>query len=123
MSNARSPREVCSTTIGTNGLMVLASFACTPGFLPNVATADRRPVRADYVAAAAAPRGASSASGRPELPAATLRALLAGRPKLLPRLRLLDADRLRLGHEQLDREPFGDVGAQPFELTVLLDSL
>ena len=26
MSNTRSPREVCSTTIGTSGLMVLASF-------------------------------------------------------------------------------------------------
>src|ERR1700752_1803013 len=26
MSNARSPREVCSTTIGTSGLIVLASF-------------------------------------------------------------------------------------------------
>ena len=26
MSNARSPREVCSTTMGTSGLMVLASF-------------------------------------------------------------------------------------------------
>src|SRR3954471_3327939 len=26
MSNARSPREVCSTTIGTSGLTVLASF-------------------------------------------------------------------------------------------------
>src|SRR5215213_860326 len=26
MSNARSPREVCSTTMGTRGLMVLAVF-------------------------------------------------------------------------------------------------
>src|SRR5437588_12184936 len=38
MSNARSPREVCSTTIGTSGLIVLASFAFCGGFLPNVAT-------------------------------------------------------------------------------------
>src|ERR1700679_4147607 len=33
MSNARSPREVCSTTIGINGLMVLALFRL-PGSIP-----------------------------------------------------------------------------------------
>ena len=33
MSNARSPREVCSTTIGTSGLTVLASFASFARFL------------------------------------------------------------------------------------------
>ena len=31
MSNARSPREVCSTTIGTRGLMVLALFRSAGG--------------------------------------------------------------------------------------------
>src|SRR6516162_8895002 len=39
MSKARSPREVCSTTIGTSGLIVLASFACRAGFLPTLAMA------------------------------------------------------------------------------------
>src|SRR5437588_513335 len=34
MSNARSPREVCSTTIGTSGLMLLASFASSIRILP-----------------------------------------------------------------------------------------
>src|SRR5215210_4457189 len=33
MSNARSPREVCSTTIGTSGLTVLASF-CVSASIP-----------------------------------------------------------------------------------------
>src|SRR5689334_14029028 len=32
MSNARSPREVCSTTIGTSGLTVLASFRVSASF-------------------------------------------------------------------------------------------
>src|SRR5215471_8676035 len=98
MSNARSPREVCSTTIGTSGLMVLASFACTPGFLPNVAIAPGVP---PGVPAAPKPTRGSAAGG-PQL-ARSLRGLfLARRPQLLARLGLLDADRRRLGYEQFD---------------------
>src|SRR5579884_2920267 len=87
MSKARSPREVCSTTIGTSGLIVLASFASSAGFLPTLATAALRP------------DGALRAPWRPQLP--LLPALLAGRPQLLPGLGLLHADRLGLFDQQL----------------------
>src|SRR5437016_2900197 len=102
MSNARSPREVCSTTIGTSGLIVLASFASSAGFLPNVATARPRPGRA-------------SAPRRPELARAPSGVLLAGLPQLLAGLGLLDRDRLRLAHEQLERLARGHVAPDPFQ--------
>jgi hypothetical protein len=38
MSKARSPRDVCSTTMGTRGLMVLASFSVV-GAVPAVGAA------------------------------------------------------------------------------------
>src|SRR5205085_670901 len=101
MSNARSPREVCSTTIGTSGLMVLASFAYTPGFLPNVAIGLSQPD--------------ASALGRPELSRPLLRPFLARCPELLPRLRLLHADRFGLVHQQLQRHLVGDVLAHPLQ--------
>src|SRR5947209_3315357 len=117
MSNARSPREVCSTTIGTSGLMFLASFACSAGFLPNVA---------DGVARPGGPAERSGAR-RPELGAAALALLRASRrPQLLSRLRLFDRDRLRLAHEQLKRLAAGHVvpdGLEPSGTFELADQL
>ena len=97
MSNARSPREVCSTTIGTSGLMVLASFACAPGFLPNVAIAGCRAALGSGREPASASRASRAARPPPS------GSSLPGRPQLLARLRLLDADRLRALDDQLER--------------------
>src|SRR5436190_6268815 len=105
MSNARSPREVCSTTIGTSGLMVLASFACTPGFLPNVATARSRQFG----------WAGLLGTGCPQLPRTALLGFLAGRPQLPTCLRLLDADRLGLTDQQLARHLLRHVLAEVVE--------
>ena len=69
MSNARSPREVCSTTIGTSGLTVLASFRFSRS---NPADGDGLPARSgessNWPGGPDAGRPASSASaGRPAL--------------------------------------------------------
>src|SRR6202007_3030505 len=82
MSNARSPREVCSTTMGTSGLMLLA-LVCLR--------------RADSFPRLAARRGIV---GGPQPPGDRRRgglcaALALGRPQLLPRVRLRDRDRTR----------------------------
>src|SRR5690242_14740213 len=94
MSKARSPREVCSTTIGTSGLIEPASLATPTGAQPTEPAAC--PLRA----------------GRPDLPAARLVLLLVGRPQLLARRRLLHRDRLCALDEQVDRLAHGDVLAQ-----------
>src|SRR5690242_11476124 len=124
MSNARSPREVCSTTMGTSGLMFLASFACAAGFLPNVATAlcGRSGITTGRTPGSERARPSSaaggSAPGRPKTSSARagrLRVFLAGCPQLLSRLRLLDADRLGLADEQLERLAGRDVLAHAVE--------
>src|SRR4029077_4700303 len=98
MSNARSPREVCSTTIGTSGLIVLASFTSSAGFLPNVAIAGMRPDSTHQQSRfGLAPRG-------PKLTAPgslAFFARLARRPQLLTSLRLLDGDRLGLADQEI----------------------
>src|SRR5450755_2194278 len=147
MSNARSPREVCSTTIGTSGLMVLALSR----FLGrNPSTAGRSVGRIAGAGTIPAARGESSsgerpsdrvqnrsrqgpanagsasATGRPELAGALLGRLLPRCPKLLPRLRLLDGDRLGLAHDQVDRLTGGEVAAgalEPIGLAQLLEQL
>src|ERR671915_927946 len=100
MSNARSPREVCSTTIGTSGLTVLASFrfrrsspACFPGWRARRQTSNRR-----------APLRPVVRLGRrgPELPGSAALGL-ARRPQLVARPRLLDRDRLRGFGDDVER--------------------
>src|SRR5581483_1527061 len=61
------------------------------------------------------PGDAWSAAGRPELTRAALGAFLARGPQLLASLGLLDADRLGLGHEQLDGLAGGHLLAHPIE--------
>ena len=58
MSNARSPREVCSTTIGTSGLTVLASliFAVAGGYETLLAIAAPPTILINLVVDAAAIR-------------------------------------------------------------------
>src|SRR5262249_11847095 len=88
MSKARSPREVCSTTIGTRGLMARDSIE-----------AGRRTCeRAGLVVA-----------GRPELCLFLLALLLLGSPDLLPRLGLLEGNRLRRLGDDVDRLAHDDV--------------
>src|SRR5438067_4989704 len=116
MSNARSPREVCSTTIGTSGLIVLASFASSAGFLPNVATGMLRPDCFRRTSEA-------SAAGRPQLPAPLLGSFLAGRPQRVACLRLLDRDGLRLPDQQLRGLVVGDLLTHPLQAIVLAQVL
>src|ERR687886_782804 len=100
MSNARSPREVCSTTIGTSGLTVLASFRfeySNPArhqgtAAPRLhATAGRRsPGQPGPFGQTA--RLPPSGTGGPELAGAG-RLAGPGGPQLVARLGLLDRDR------------------------------
>src|SRR4051812_6110105 len=104
MSNARSPREVCSTTIGTSGLTVLASFRfgrLSPAAqLPGLG-ARRQPSNRIGPAFPAERLGTRG----PELACrAALGAFgVTGRPELVAGLRLLDRDRLRGLRDQVER--------------------
>src|ERR1700704_3976461 len=123
MSNARSPREVCSTTIGTSGLIFLAlvSLRCPDS--------SKRLARRSRIA-----RG-PQLGGRPgRLPCAGLLPLgvLPWRPQLLARLRLRGSDRGRAIGDQLDGQPRCEIlaqlvqtpgGAQVFEQLGRLDLL
>src|SRR5579859_26500 len=100
MSNARSPREVCSTTIGISGLMVLALFRL-PGLIPPGKCKAAPPPRRVYQPARRAPEGRSLTS--------------TGRPELLARGRTLGRDRDRGGDETVDRRLGGDILAQLLE--------
>src|SRR5947209_14470722 len=120
MSNARSPREVCSTTMGTSGLIVLASFASSGGFLhgSNVPGAGRRaraPGRWGPRARPPPERDRGLGARRPDLAGALAGLLAAGGPELLARLGLLDGDRHSLAHEQLRGLAGGDVVAHALE--------
>ena len=99
MSNARSPREVCSTTIGTSGLMVLASFRFL-GRIPAECSnrPSSRPARSARTGSRAVFYGVCGPRlpGVQSCPVPCSARLLAGRPELLARLGLLDADRLGL---------------------------
>src|SRR5918999_4284638 len=101
MSNARSPREVCSTTIGTSGLTVLASFrfrrsspACFPGWRARRQTSNRRAPLWPVVRLGRRgpePAGGGALGGG------------SGRPQLVARPRLLDRDRLRGLRDDVER--------------------
>src|SRR5215208_5152584 len=112
MSNARSPRDVCSTTIGTRGLMDLASLSrgapdsCRPQWRES--SNGPAPVRGPERRPEGPPR---SASGRPDL-AAGGGLLPPRRPQLVPRLGLLDRDRGGVLLEQVDGLPLGDVALE-----------
>src|SRR3954447_22619737 len=89
MSNARSPREVCSTTIGTSGLTVLASF-CVSASNPAL----ERPV------AALGASLARSGCGGVGFGLVRIDGVGALGVELAALLGLLDRDRLRgIGHQ------------------------
>src|SRR5918911_1047267 len=104
MSKARSPREVCSTTMGTSALI---GPRC----------------------ARLGPRGPELAGARglllrgPGCPGCLSRRILAGRPQLCAGLRALGRDRDRaLGHE-VDRLAGGDLVAQACEAAAVAEAL
>src|ERR1700704_3178304 len=122
MSNARSPREVCSTTIGISGLMVLALFRL-PGSIPpgkcKAAPPPRRVYQPGY--AALVVRAAGREAGDGERTAACLRRIAgprrggaagggerpspAGRPELLAGRGTLRRDGDRRVDEAIERLP------------------
>ena len=111
MSNARSPRDVCSTTIGISGLMVLALFRL-PGLIPPGKCKAAPPPGRVYQPSAAA-QGASGShrlTGRRRL-----RRRRRRRPELLARGGPLGRDRHGGLDEALERLVGGDVVAQLLE--------
>src|SRR5919201_2037698 len=98
MSNARSPREVCSITIGINGLMAVTPQAESPWLLP---------------------------AGGPQFRLG-LGGFLVGGPDLLARAGGLARDALHLGRDPVERLPQPQVAAQRFVAAAgehLLDGL
>src|ERR1019366_7143816 len=107
MSNARSPREVCSTTIGISGLMVLALFRL-PGSIPPGKCKAAPPPSRVYQPLFVARDGA----GRwPDIRCA----LRPGRPELAAGRRTLRRDRDRRRNETLQGLLGGHVVAELFE--------
>src|SRR5215208_4375633 len=96
MSNARSPRDVCSTTIGTSGLTVLASFRLSAANPAYERLRRAHPLDRGECSNAGPPSNPVGrlAFGRPELARCGLGVVGSGGPELLARLRLLDRDRL-----------------------------
>src|SRR5215211_5833193 len=118
MSNARSPREVCSTTIGTSGLTVLASFRLS-GANPAYERL-RRAYPLDRGESSNGRRPANPvrrlASGGPEAARRGLLGLVRARgPELVARLRLLDRDRLRRLRDVVDRLALGQLRLERVE--------
>src|SRR5215510_2273394 len=127
MSNARSPREVCSTTIGTSGLTVLASFRFERSS-PAQVHVGWEP--GDSLAIAGGPKTRLKASlnltlatGRPELARRAAGLLAAGRPQLVARLRLLDRDRLRGLRDQVERLALREVLLEGLDAPARLEPL
>src|SRR4051794_10953426 len=98
MSKARSPRDVCSTTIGTRGLMVLASVRrrLVNSCRGSVPTARLASGRSGTGVGAMRGRGCGSGVRRPELVLLGRGFLLRG-PQLLGLVALLLGGRLLLG--------------------------
>src|SRR4051812_49691863 len=94
MSKARSPRDVCSTTMGTSGLMVLALFRSSvripAGGPQRVGDGSKEPTNRLLQASALRGRRAPDASGLsrtggPERLVDSRRGLLGGGPEPSPR--------------------------------------
>src|SRR5438270_2368602 len=134
MSNARSPRDVCSTTIGTRGLMVLAVFSLSRlvSCRRDHSEVSSRSWRRVYQPPLAARQGSGrrrawapgagkwSAAGRPQPPSGrgglglVAAARVAGTglvrgPQALARAGLLDRDRLGLARDQLERSVSSEI--------------
>src|SRR5579863_4652776 len=116
MSNARSPREVCSTTIGISGLMVLALFRL-PGLIPPGKCKAAPPPEASLPRAPWRPGGWVSAAfgGRARGPAGARGASGPGGPELLAGGGALRGDRDGGLDQAVERLALGDVLAQALE--------
>src|SRR5919206_1823629 len=101
MSNDRSPREVCSITIGINGLISFSStFLCVDWSFQTVAWA--KPMRLEGTSQAASPSGWLLAAWGPQF---RLRRwfFLVRCPDSLARLGLLGRNPLDLGRDAVER--------------------
>src|SRR3954447_7256133 len=132
MSKARSPRDVCSTTMGTSGLMLLALFRSSiriPAGGPHgVGDGSKEPTNRLFADSALSGHRASAGAGSlrtrgPELLSGAFRLALVGRPQLVADAGLLGRDRLGVVGEELDRGPLGQVLADLVEPARLLEAL
>src|SRR3954453_9341720 len=118
MSNARSPRDVCSTTIGTSGLTVLASFRLSDANPAYERLRSTDPLDRGESINGEAPtnRVRRLASGRPETARTGLLRLVGpGRPELVARLRLLHRDGRGGLRDAVDRLALCELGLEPLE--------
>src|SRR3954452_4795715 len=132
MSKARSPRDVCSTTMGTRGLMLLALFRSSiripAGVRKAVGDGSEEPTNRIFP-------GSASGGHRARAGAGPLRTrgpdglfdprlvLLVGRPQLVARPRLVLGDRPGVLGEEVDRRALGEVLLDLVEATRLLEAL
>src|SRR4051794_19695405 len=132
MSKARSPRDVCSTTMGTSGLMVLALFRSSVGIpAGGPETGWRRLGRAYQPPFPGSTPGGHRAwigagslrTGGPELLSGAFGLALLGRPQLVARGRLLGRERARVLGEELDRLALGEVLLELVEAPGLLEAV
>src|SRR3954454_23329908 len=132
MSKARSPRDVCSTTMGTSGLMVLALFRSSvripAGGPQRVGDGSKEPTNRLLQASALCGRRAPDASGLlrtggPERLLDSPRGILVGRPQLPARAGLLDGERPGVLGQHVDRLALGDLLAQVVEAPGLVEAV
>src|SRR5215208_7017470 len=119
MSNARSPREVCSITIGINGLMASPlNCSCIDW---SFQTAARQSPFGLTVTPQAASRWLLAAGG-PQF-RLCLGRFLVGRPNFFSRTRDLDRNALRFGRHAVERLAQTEVAAQRLLAAVAEDLL
>src|SRR3954452_22592578 len=126
MSNARSPRDVCSTTMGTSGLMLLALFRLVgsiPSGRASLAMGSGRPAGPRAVDCRLSTVDSRLRIRRPDLLRRRFLLLFLRRPELVARLRLIDRDRLRALDEDVDRLAHGHVLAKEVVAALLLHAV
>src|SRR3954452_6987785 len=132
MSKARSPRDVCSTTMGTSGLMLLALFRSSiriPAGGPHgVGDGSEEPTNRLFPDPAPsghrAPAGAVPLrTGGPDRLFDSRRVLLVGRPQLVSRARLVGRDGLGVLGDEVDGGALGQIVLDLVEAAGLLEAL
>src|SRR5262249_52928609 len=132
MSKARSPRDVCSTTMGTSGLMVLALFRSSiriPAGVPKwIGDGSKEPTNRFFPDSAVrghccADATVSLRTGGPDGLLDALRVFLVGGPQLLADLRLLGRDRLRVLGQEVDHLTLRQVLAQVVQTARLVEAI
>src|SRR4051794_36642929 len=111
MSNARSPREVCSTTIGTSGLTVFSFFRVVRSVPSDPSGAGVTPTPPNSGESSNGHRALRRAARGPGGPVSGLgpRLLGAGREGQVARLGVLDADGVRALRDHVEGLRVGDV--------------